>query len=587
MDDLATKSLCTLPQRKPDRQAFDVRPKAVDKWLNNLPMANLGETSRQLHDALNEVNTLLMRPARRVEFLELVRGTVYYAVEGLRKHYLHKEFPLPPKNRRVAELSLTLLEALSHGYRIVVQEAVQGARVPTATLRLCLYRALRDTAAEAIEGYLIYEPNRPGLWLSLHRLYLIADQRGMARARVPDQQLHGGQRKSSIGDAYRQILLTAAAGPYRMPQGEALETYHTVQRWAPDSRLARPGDTGTADGVFRIRLHQDQPPLPMNAGDKLADTETRILITSGLVDTIEKELSGKSRWNPLRKRAAQDPDHELLRWLMMALAVVPRRRFSRVETRSQVSVVVGLSHIHKILDEAQSGKDGAATDTASQFTARDVEAGEGRGDDIWELVYPTELLRQVEMERRSQTAPVTGKRAEEPAEQDWRLVNISAGGYCLLSDPHQSSRAQVGELIAIRELKAGERLPWQVAVIRWMKHIPGAGMQLGVQVLAVKPQPVLTQAEQESGEFAQPSRCLILPEVVSIKQPVTLLTPPLQYAEARRVRLASRDQKTELLLTRRLENTGAFAQFEFRAAASGRAKVSGENSAFESVWSSI
>ncbi len=587
MDDLATQPLCTLPQRKPDRQAFDVRIKAVDKWLSNLPMANLGETSRQLHDALNEVNTLLMRPTRRAEFLERIRGTVYYAVEGLRKHYLHKEFPLPPKNRRVAELSLTLLEALSHGYRIVVQEAVQGARVPAATLRLCLYRALRDTAAEAIEGYLIYEPNRPGLWLSLHRLYLIADQRGFSRARIADQQLHGGQSKSSIGDAYRQILLTAAAGPYRMPQGEALETYHTVQRWAPDSRLARPGDAGTEDGVFRIRLNQDQPPLPMNTGDSPADAQTRILVTSGLVDTIEKELSGDSRWNPFRKRPAQDADHEFLRWLMMALAVVPRRRFSRVETRNQVSVVVGLSHIHKILEDARSGKDGASTDTASQFTARDVEARAGRGDDIWELVYPTELLRQNEMERRSRTTSVSSKRPEEQTEQGWHLVNISAGGYCLLSDPHQSSRAQVGELIAIRELKPGERLPWQIAVIRWMKHIPDSGMQLGVQVLAVKPQPVLTRAEQESGEFAQASRCLLLPEVVSIKQPVTLLTPPLQYAESRRVRLTGHNQKAELLLTRRLENTGAFAQFEFRAAASGRAKVSGENSAFESVWSSI
>lgn len=98
---------------------------------------------------------------------------------------------------------------------------------------------------------------------------------------------------------------------------------------------------------------------------------------------------------------------------------------------------------------------------------------------------------------------------------------------------------------------------------------------------------MITRAEQESGEYAQASRCLLLPEVVSISQPVTLVTPPLQYTENRRVRLVSRDQKAELLLTRRLENTGAFSQFEFRAATPGRAKVSGNNPAFESVWSSI
>jgi len=101
-----------IPERqKPGRHSFSIRPKKVEAWLDNLPKANLGETARQIYQALTETNQLHLPHQDRARFLESLRETVQYVTESMRKHFLGVTYPLPEKNQKIAAATREILAA--------------------------------------------------------------------------------------------------------------------------------------------------------------------------------------------------------------------------------------------------------------------------------------------------------------------------------------------------------------------------------------------------------------------------------------------------------------------------------------------
>jgi len=74
-------------------------------WIESLPRANLGQSTRALYDAINEVVRLKVSAQQRFDLLELLRTVIHGAVEGLSRHYLQQPVVLPEKPRKVAELA--------------------------------------------------------------------------------------------------------------------------------------------------------------------------------------------------------------------------------------------------------------------------------------------------------------------------------------------------------------------------------------------------------------------------------------------------------------------------------------------------
>jgi hypothetical protein len=89
-----------IPARhEPVSGSRDIRPKQVEDWINGLPLANLGETARQVYNALIEINALNIASEDRQRVLEQLRPTTHYIVDALKKHYVGHAFPLAAKSR--------------------------------------------------------------------------------------------------------------------------------------------------------------------------------------------------------------------------------------------------------------------------------------------------------------------------------------------------------------------------------------------------------------------------------------------------------------------------------------------------------
>lgn len=552
-----------VPDRhRPDSGSFDCRPRAVEDWLQNLPVTNLGETSRQVYEALQDLNRLELRPARRLVVLERVREMVDYLVESLRKLYCGRELPLQEKPRRAANVAQHLLSEIALGYEVILHSAVREGRLATRrTLALALERTVDYRGRMFLESWLVYRPGPSDGWRRLHSLYRIGEAQNLSGARVPS----GGERRRGRWTpltAYKRILLTAAVGPLRLRPQEIMDSYRLLGQWAAHAQLVAPDAAQAGEGAFQVRVDGNQPPRP--AGLEEPQSGDRVLVTTDMVSVMEREFAtttvSRAFW---RRRPLADVSPDLARRLIVALGAVSSRRQARLNTRSRVQVVVGMVRIHQMLCRELGWDEDAEERYNSQFRSRETAAEAGRGGpDVWDLIYPTELIRTLELEAQQRNR-VDAREARESRPLDWDLLNVSAGGYCLLSDPDQSRRIQVGELIAMRDA-AGRSQVWQLGVVRWLRTPEPERLQVGVELLGPRPIPVQARTRREDGGFGPDERALLLPAVVSTERPASVVIPGDQLEPGGRARIGDRGKETDIEILGALDRTSHFGQFEFR-----------------------
>jgi hypothetical protein len=148
--------------------------------------------------------------------------------------------------------------------------------------------------------------------------------------------------------------------------------------------------------------------------------------------------------------------------------------------------------------------------------------------------------------------------------QGWKMVNVSAGGYCLLWDNPETTRAQVGELLGIREESDPDTFHWRLGVIRWLKFAEKRGLELGVQMLSPGAVGIAARPERKTHtKNKNYTRGLLLPEIAPIQQRATLLlpSPPFKIGDTAVANCHGKDVRVKL--TKLVENTGSFAQFQF------------------------
>jgi hypothetical protein len=359
------------------------------------------------------------------------------------------------------------------------------------------------------------------------------------------------------------------------------EIYHALEDWAHYSEL-QTVDAAEEDAVFATNLDSDQPPSYLVLRDRAEIRSTRRLLTTRkLAERVRKALAEK------RDSNSGTNHHQVrtntLRNLMLAWAVMPKRRFSRLKEHSQIIVAMGLSSIHYFVSgEIAFNGASAAPECHSDldirpgvpqfqdrahFQAKTIRGQEGKLPDIWEVNYRIEEEPPTHTERAVAHTTVGGMGIEpNHSAQSWKMVNVSAGGYCLLWDNPETTRAQVGELLGIREESDPDTFHWRLGVIRWLKFAGKQGLELGVQMLSPGAVGIAARPDRKiRSDNADYTRGLLLPEIASIQQRTTLLLPSPPFKVGDTVIANCHGKDVRVKLTKLVENTGSFAQFQFES----------------------
>jgi hypothetical protein len=431
-----------------------------------------------------------------------------------------------------------------------------------------IHRAIRYLSEVLLTNYQVYVQYPAGLWDIIPALFGLAEELRLSTHPVVDNTLHTAP-SSSIETIYKQTLLLSLACPYRLRQNEIHYIYNGLLEWATASRLHQMNNTQKL-GLFAVNLRSDMPPAYRSLSEGLhAGDNWRILDTSEMAHRMQQAISGQAGNSG---RASGLGDAQTMQRLMLAWGVMPKRKFNRYRQDASIRLVMGLNSIHKLSAdpaiEEEDRQNGIAEtihdhqylqdptfERSTRFNT-DIPSVNGYDTSGQANGIPGKLLRGAYSAGGSKTNPV----------ELWKMENMSAGGFCLLWDSESASCAQVGELVAIMPREENDKANRQLGVIRWMKFTPEHGLELGIQLLSPGATSVWAYICENDVQPSNKLQGILLPEVKSINQPASLLLPSLPFRTGCISTLEHQGKKEAIILTRQLENTGTFAQYNYTSA---------------------
>jgi hypothetical protein len=614
---VATPLSFGVPERqKPDRNSFSISPRKVEQWLDTLPKANLGETARLVYKVLIETNQLDLPSQDRLRFLESMRETVQYITDSMRKHFFGVTYPLPEKNQQIAAAAREIFAAMATGYKITIEDTCNNSVLfqDKKQLTLQVHRAISYTGRVLLTAYQIYSPYPTGHWQTLHKLYRFAENRKLLKLSIHDF-LNFYVEKSTIADEYKRSLLLWLATPYHLRQGEVTKVFNTLERWVryAEILITDQPQHPDQDGQFGVRFNEDEPPYSFQHSTRWCrESNCRVLNTDKLTERLEQHIQdSKEVVNTTLTgidMGRPDLSHDLLCRLMISWGINAKRTFPRTNKREEVQVAVGLSVIHQSLSQQQHDEvpEEAGFEHRAEYASSMIASvSQETRPDVWNMVYPsgeqvrltdivTEELTLADDSKPEPIFPSTDQinAAPAPAQFDtWVIMNESASGYCLEYADHNNTLAQVGELVGIRRRLSNSGWKWGIGVIRWMKFSANRQLQLGIQMLNPDAAAIGMRTRISTDDKqAELQRTLLLPEIPAIKQPATLITGPVPWRVGNKLVLNILGRNLRVELTRLVQNTGLFAQFQFEfmdeKSRAPQEDVQNDQD-FGQVWSSI
>lgn len=571
MEGMTLKPELRVPEQKTASLSFcDTTPKAFRGWVDQLPMANIGEVSRQLYHAIIELNHLFIAPQQRLQLLELVREKIHFVCNELSRHYLGLAVALPEKQRKIANLAQALQLHLASGYKLCVLEFLDNGgleknRKPIATVT---HRAISELGATILRSHQLYCPSPAQSWLECHRLFRFAHRNKLGNLQVDDDTLQY-RRSSSVSDSYKRVLLLGCSRPNQLRQPELIQAYELFENWTDFTSC---GPDNSTDSLFVVNLEKDTPPvyrslLDQQPGEESFGFDTRDL-SSRVSDALHARRNRTDQANELQIPAKVSDT--LLTHLSQALGILAKRNFNRIASQGTLEICVGLTAAHyfiageKTFTEFVSGNDSNHTDDDNLFMR-----ASRKKEDAWAGAHdagPSDSPRQaadtpINFHGAMGTAPSEVAEKNKPNSHHALLINTSPGGYCVAWETNVPASLQAGEVLGVREQNTH---PWSVAIVRWIRQIKNQGTHVGIELLAPSASPCGVRLIQKVGNSSEYLRGLLLPEISVVNQSATLITPRLPFQSGSRISMLHDGREDQGQLSKKVSATGSVSQFELK-----------------------
>lgn len=607
MESLTTQIKLQIPAMTLARLSFSQgTTESLAAWAKGLPMANVGEASRQLYQAVRELNQWQTDPVTRFKMLETLRPYIYSICTLLSRHFLQSSISLNEKQLKVANLSQALQGHLATGYKIVVVHSIKNAdptaERPAKVVTSAIHRAISDISQTVLRAMQLYCQPPEHAWLEINQLYYLAEVNNLTQFAVEDKQTKY-LSSSTIADAFIRIHLLGAAKPNNLRQQDLAQLYTACELWTSVCKLTVADDENS---LFLLNLHRDRP-----AQYRLNLPDNQKAMHRGL--NVGVLVQALKLWaaNPAASNSITVPSQfseTLISHAIMAWGIHWQRSFRRAPSQGELQVCIGLSATHyysaeqKDFDEVMmSIKPQALADELSNALHRKITQGTPMpSGDVWSQafdavgsVYNSDDIQfdSVAFLSKNKAPSEPSAPSNEPAKfssHQVGLINNSPGGYCLRWQGEAPAGLQAGELIGIREPNVAH---WAIGVIRWIQQKTSKDTLLGIELLAPRAEVAAAQLLQKTGSNSTYLRALVLPAIKAIAQPATLLLPHMPFRTGNKIELMHAELQGRFQLVKRLTSTNSFSQFQFRSAGAslstnhGTSKLADDD--FDSIWGKL
>lgn len=508
-----------LPTISPDAQPEFTDAAGCAKWLQTVPLINVGPAHVRLLGQLEELNTFKLAPAERLKILELMRDPVNFVQKELAKKFSSRPAPLAPPEREILKSVQTLWDALSAGYQHCVQAIVD--RSGNLSVALVGQRVLWCTGQKMVTYYEAYQDVGEQEWKVLHRVYALVEERGKTKEEVA-HPVHKS-KETNCTETYAQVLLLDLANPGKLTPRQIELISQWLERWTRKVSIGRE----SADAGDAAPLIVDLSGASGASHRPVEGNSARILDIGELRSDLRKRVA------LLRKGetpAELGLGEDVTATLADSMLVMLYRRWcedkqSRAHPRHGASgtaqTCAGMQAIHYFV-------------TGRPFTAR------GGGALQMSTKEHMEIATLGRLATRRDDDPATTP--NYPLET-WQIQDESASGLRLERvDPRASSRLVLGQLLGIRLTNAKSFL---MCTVKWLSVSREFGLRIGVQILPGVPQGI---AVKPSGVNPDPFvQGFLLPAFAPLQAPETLVTPAGWFKPKREVEVADRPGRLRLV----------------------------------------
>ncbi|APZ42390.1 hypothetical protein BW247_04195 [Acidihalobacter ferrooxydans] len=555
--------------------AVPTNPRALRHWVKELPLVNMGETSRRFYNSLLELNRLDMPPRQRIENMETMIEPALIILAHLQKQFVARSLPLPRKGRKILRLMLTLQKEIATGYEHAMRDIAKAQSTDTALTALATQRALHFMGEIFLRSVQLYEPEPAGLWHDIHLVYGFAEEHGVIDHPVPGCEDHTAP-STTPAQSYKRIALCALSMPNALRKNECIRLNDYYAPLVDLVTISQTPEPDSREGTYIANLELDRAPAYLMQSEIPAMQSIRCFNLDALLAHMRADMQHHAD----DSRHSRTLTADQLRRVYKNLTSTGKRRFARTASEGMIHVAIGFDPIHRAIEDdpalsssiARLATPDLEVSTSSLYnlqtihdTLRNDGAQQGYYDpnatqeDIWGLMSNESKWDARDIERGP---------AHDTVDEDsipdswstWTLVSASPGGFGIRWTGEQAVRAQVGEIIALRELEEHHSV-WRLGIIRWMHDVAESGLIVGVDLLASQCICASLRCESDPQGQSELIDTLILPGSDAARHPNSLIVPSGQLHTGQKVTVHAGERVSDVCLLEQMEHSHSFTQF--------------------------
>ncbi|MBF0218277.1 MAG: hypothetical protein HQL49_01920 [Gammaproteobacteria bacterium] len=544
-------SLNITSQNRRTRFDFDISPRMIKAWLQQLPLGDHLEASRIIHHALHNVNRTLHPWDTRFTFLESIHETVNTLLTALNSNINDISFPISEKGQRYIDSYELLCSEMNNGYKITLSDYRNRLKFfqKQKDIALIIYRAVFYIAHSILQSHNIYSDIRPGRWEELNTLVLIASQEKVADLDISQGKRPPGENFSPITIIlYQQLLMLNCASTSRLAQKNIQQLFKALSYWGRRVMIKSWSKENIIEATFVIEVNRDSGPIyKERLKGECSANRCLTIDTRKLVEKMSKVIAfcqEKESDTPCEE-ATLGVSLETIKHVRQAWKSLPTRHFQRrnIENNNKLVILSGLPAIHR--------------QYAKLIIADDHPDNQGT-----DISYGTVLAgNNIHLFEEFLYSGDNTVASEQNQHHPWEILNESAGGFRIITDAHVSSGVRVGELLSIARHEDDRHR--SIATIRWLNFHKNGDTELGMEVISPSGSAAIVQIGDNSSSVNRLIRALLLPELTILNQEESIILPLCGVRTGDQMTLIEAEQRYQIILGPVITQCETYARFRY------------------------
>jgi len=526
--------------------------KTITRWINDLPAGNVLNAHEQVLYKLAEFNNAqgTQYNKERLAVVMLLDEYARALQTSLSQQYLRN-----PRMSRIMESRLwnavyKFYWEVARAYHSFIMSYV--ANPAASHLRESIpqltSRTLCNLGGVFKWHYLRYEKPTDKLWLRLHNLYRVAEFEGFSKVALTPYASSG--KSMCCADQYHRILLlgqldTSVLYPKQIEIADRWlsEWSHLIEQESKFNPDAHTLYVALSDDVGARRIRNTE------------FTEScRFLSVSGLHEKIQQSRTALQEGNPPAQLGLGEdcrlPDcFEILDYAERQWGPLEnreQRKSQRTTAKKIIDVVHGFNEICAVVKQGHNGDALHEMDSGLKY------------DEMIDMKlygFVTESTRT----RNRHVTPVATEKT--PPHERWVMENVSEQSLGASVPAKSNDWGRLGSMVALKiERDSG----WKIGVMRRLLHTDDGLLQIGIEVLSLKPQMILLRPLSSSAlpgytvDGMETTDTTLPVPIIFISQSSSslgeLLLEAAQYASGRSFELNAGTQKKIIRLQDVIEN---------------------------------